>query len=157
VRATAIICDYAQVHAGKMYLIGAPANLLITPAVGPPHPISAAIGIFVTIPWNAHNQVHRLKVSLVDEDGQNVPFAQSASGEGTSEEDAGSFVATFNAGRHPMMHPGDDTIMPVPMALNIAVPALGGYVVKVDLDGNIEAEAKFRVMHAALMPGAVPL
>ena len=50
VEATAILCDYAQVNNGKLYLTGAAANLVGTASAAPPHPISVAVGILITIP-----------------------------------------------------------------------------------------------------------
>jgi hypothetical protein len=147
----AILCDYAQVNNGKLYLTGAAANLVGTPSAAPPHPISVAVGILVTIPWNAHNQLHRLKVSLVSEDGAVVPIAVPSPTD--PPEDQGSVLGQFNAGRPPLMQAGDDSIMPIAIPLNVALPTLGGYAVVVDIDGAEVARTKFRVLHVSQMQG----
>jgi hypothetical protein len=143
--ATVLICDYAQVHAGKLYVVGAGANLVGTLSNTPPYPISLAAAVMITIPWNAHNHLHRLKISVVSEDGQPVEFATPQPGQEVPEEDRGSLIAQFNAGRSPLMQPGESSLMPLAIPLNVPVPALGGYTVSVDIDGSAVASAKFRV------------
>jgi hypothetical protein len=144
--ATVLICDYAQVHAGKLYVVGAGANLVGTLSTAPPYPIGLAAALMITIPWNAHNHLHRLKVSLVSEDGQTVEFATPQPGQDVPEEDRGSLILQFNAGRSPLLQPGDSSLMPLAIPLNVPVPVLGGYTLNVDIDGSIEATAKFRVV-----------
>ncbi|RDI23060.1 DUF6941 family protein [Lentzea flaviverrucosa] len=153
--ATAIICDYAQVNGGKLYIVGAAINLVGTPSAAPPHPISLSVGVLVTIPWNAHNQVHRLKISLVSEDAVKIPIAHGLPGQVVPEEDEGSVTAQFNAGRGPLMQAGEATTLPLAVPLNVAVPSLGGYSVIVELDGSEMTRAKFRVLHSAQISSAV--
>lgn len=146
--ASVILCDYAQVHAGKLYIVGAPINLVGTPSPEAPHPINLAAGVLVTIPWNSHNQAHRLKVSLVSEDGSVVPIAgPPPPSQPIAESDRGSVLAQFNAGRSPMMQPGEDSIMPLAVPLNVQLPSLGGYSVIVEIDGAEKARARFQVAH----------
>jgi hypothetical protein len=113
----------------------------------PPHPINVWAGVLITVPWNAHNQAHRLSVRLEDEDGKPVPFAQPLPGAQVPEDFDGSVTAQFNAGRSPIMQQGDESMMPLAVALNILVPKLGAYRVVLDVNGSETAFTRFRVVH----------
>ncbi|MGH1552762.1 DUF6941 family protein [Streptomyces sp. L7] len=148
-RASLILCDYAQVHAGKLYVTGGGVNLIGTPSVNPPHPISIHAAVILTVPWQAHNQAHTLRVRLEDEDGTVVPIATVQTGQKVEDEDKGSYIAQFNVGRPPIMQAGDENPVPVVVYLGPAVPKVGGYKVSVSVDGAELATARFRVMHFA--------
>jgi Family of unknown function (DUF6941) len=145
VEGTLVLCDYAQVHASKLYIVGAGINLLLTSSPASPHPISAAVGILVTVPWSAHNQLHKLKVSLVHEDGAVVPLGQLPPGVPVPEGFEGSIEAQFNLGRSAVMQPGDDSVLPLAIPLSVQVPVLGAYQVVLAIDGSDVASARFRV------------
>jgi hypothetical protein len=142
-----ILCDYAQVHAGKLYVTGANVNLVMTPQAVPPHPINLWAGIIVTVPWNAHNEAHRLNVRLEDQDSHPVPFAQQLPGAQVPEDFDGSVVAQFNVGRAPIMQQGDESLVPLAVALNIGLPKVGPYRVVLSVDKDQIAVARFRVLH----------
>jgi hypothetical protein len=144
--ASVIICDYAQVNNGKMYIVGAAGNLLVTQQAEAPHAINAWAAILVAVPWHSHNQAHKLVVSLVDEDGHKIPLAHALPGAKVSPEDEGSVVGQFNAGRSPVMQAGDETVMPMAVPLQLQVPKLGGYRVMLEIDGTEIASARFRVV-----------
>lgn len=145
--ASVIICDYAQVNSGKLYITGAAGNLLTTASAEAPHPISAWAGILITLPWQAHNQAHRLVISLVDGDGRKVPIAAAPSSAQVPAADEGSVVAQFNAGKSPIMQVGDESLMPLAIPLNLGVPNLGVYRLVLEIDGTEVAAARFRVVH----------
>ncbi|MFE9604770.1 DUF6941 family protein [Streptomyces hokutonensis] len=144
--ATIFICDYAQVNNNKLYVTGAAINLLASPTVEPPHPINVWAAALVTLPWQAHNQPHRLVISLLDEDGQKVPLTVPDPNYQLPADQEGSVVAQFNAGRSAFMQPGDDTLMPLAIPLSVQVPDLGGYKVSLEIDGTELASARFRLI-----------
>ncbi len=146
--ASVVICDFAQVHAGKLYIVGSAINLAGTPAAEPPHPINLFAAALVRVPWQAHNQVHRLNISLRDDDGGKVPLPTlPAPGLELREGEEGTVVGQFNAGRGPIMQAGDDSLLPIAVPLQVAVPRLDRYHVKLEIDGTELASATFRVLH----------
>lgn len=147
--ATMIICDYAQVNNGKLYMVGGAGNLLPTPSADAPHPVNAWAAILITVPWHAHNQGHKMIITLRDADGVKVPIAQSPAGVDVPEEQLGSVVGQFNAGRSPVMEPGDESLMPLAVPLQIPVPKLGSYRLTLEIDGSEIASARFRVVFPA--------
>lgn len=151
--AQVVVADYAQVNGGKMYVTGGCVGMVFVQAE-PPHPINVWASVVVAVPWNAHNQAHRLAVGLVHEDGERVPIvAEPSAGATLSDEDQGKFLADFNAGRAPVMQPGDDTLLPVAVPLIVGLPKLGGYRVTVEVDGTVLATSRFRVYNTASQPG----
>jgi hypothetical protein len=144
---SAILCDYAQVAGGKLFISGAGITLLGTPVVAPPHTVQISLALLVTIPWNATNQPHRLTVELIsDADGktERVPLTDAML-PGQDPNDAGMIVAEFNAGRAPQMHPGDDSLMPIALPMGLPLPRQGDYFFVIRVDGTEAARASFRL------------
>lgn len=147
--AVVMLADYAQVHGGKLNVVGAGVNLIGTPKVEPPHPIGIFAAVLVSVPWQAHNQAHKLRVSLEDSDGTALRIADHTPGFPIADEDVGSVVAQFNVGRAPIMQPGDDSLVPLAVPLQVEVPSLGAYRVVVQVDGTQLAVARFRVLQTS--------
>jgi hypothetical protein len=156
-KVSAMLCDHAQVSGGKLFVSGAAINIVGTPTIAPPHPVQISLAMLVTIPWGATNQAHRLTVELV-RDGQpaeRVPLAPPDATQPPGTE--GLIVAEFNAGRSPMMHPGDDTLMPVAIPLNLALPEQGDYFFVIRIADQELERVSFRVVvpqPGAFNPGA---
>jgi hypothetical protein len=149
-KAAVLVCDYAQVNGGKLYVVGAGINMVLVNEAEPPHMVALWAGVVVTVPWPAHNQAHRLAVRLEHEDGERVRVASTPAGVDVSDEDEGKLLATFNAGRGPMMQPGDESLLPLAVPLSVRLPRLGGYRLTVELDGSDAAVARFRVYHSSV-------
>lgn len=142
----AFLCDFAQVNGGKLYVTGAGINLIGT-APAPPHPVGLWLGIVITIPWTATNQMHRLRVSLISADSTRVPFAISPPpGVDMREEDQGTLLAQFNVGRAPIMQAGEDILMPVALPIQALLPELTSYAVVIEIDGSEIRRLRFRVV-----------
>jgi hypothetical protein len=142
-----MLCDYAQVNGGKLYVTGAGVNVVVTPRVEPEHPINLWAAVIVNVPWNAHNEAHRLEVRLEDQDANPVPIAQPLPGTQVREGFSGGLMAQFNIGRAPSMQPGDESVFPLAAGLNVRVPKLGPYRVVLLVDDQEIAHARFRVLH----------
>jgi len=141
-----MLCDYAQVHGGKLYATGAAISMVPPVDRKPPHAISLYAAIIVTVPWQSHDQLHKVTVSLVDEQGAKVRIAQPLAGAQTDPDDEGSLVARFVAGRSPIMQAGDETLLAVAVPLSVTVPRLGAYQAIVQVDDTELAAARFRVI-----------
>lgn len=151
-----ILCDYAQVQANKLTVVGAGINLVMTPEATPPHPIGIWAGVLVTVPWNAHNEAHQMVIRLEDQDAKPVPFAQPLPGAQVPPDFDGSVAAQFNVGRSPIMQAGDESLLPFVVPLNVPVPKIGPYRVVLSIDGREIAVARFRVMYMQ-MTSMVPM
>jgi hypothetical protein len=101
-----VLADAATVSDGKLNLLGAGWT------VTGPQPTPMAIGLLVAIPWSEANRPHRLRISLVDSDGQLVNFIAS---DGSSHHI--EVQADLEVGRPPGLLPGSP--LPVPLAIPI--------------------------------------
>lgn len=141
-----MVADYAQVHAGKLFVSGGAINLITPQSPGPPFITGFSIALTITIPWQATNQKHTLKVSIRDTDGALVPVSNELP-PGAPEEDRGKFLAEFNMGRSPIMLPGEESILPVAIPLmGLPLPHPGSYQLVAELDGSEEATRTVRVL-----------
>lgn len=146
---SAMLCDHAQVAGGKLFVSGAGINVVGTPVPAPPHPMSVALALLVTIPWNATNQPHALTIELVSDTGEGgserIPLGDQLP-PGHDQADMGMIVAQFNAGRGPQMRPGEDTLMPVAIPLSLGLPRPGDYFFDLSIDGTQMARVSFRMV-----------
>jgi Family of unknown function (DUF6941) len=147
VKATGLLCDYAELAGGKLFISGAAINLVGTPIAEPPVRINIALAIMVTIPWNATNQPHRLTVELVaDQAGgsQRVSLSEALP-PNADPADKGLLIADFNVGRSAVMNPGEDTLMPIALPmLPLMLPQPGSYFFDIKIDGSPMDRVSFR-------------
>jgi hypothetical protein len=144
--ASVLLCDYAQVVGGKLFISGAGIVFVGTRVVEPPYSLDLYAAILVEVPWQAHNQTHRLRVALVDEDERLVRIADPPAGETVAPEDDGAMLAQFNFGRSGPLQPGDSSLLPLAVPLRVQVDHLGAYTVSVSVDGSPLASARFRLL-----------
>lgn len=152
--ASVILCDFAQVWQGKLFISGGGVNLLGAPPE-PPHQVSIYAAVLVSVPWNAHNQLHKLTITLLGQDEEVVPLANVITPPQANPADAGRIVAQFNAGRAPHMSSGDESILPVATQIAASLPRLDTYHVVAAIDGTELARANFRVMAAPQLSGSM--
>ncbi len=62
---TALLCDYADEVAGKLYIVGGGWSRILADSVAP-----IALAIKFAIPWEQANQPHNLNIRMVHEDGE---------------------------------------------------------------------------------------
>jgi hypothetical protein len=138
-RATLLLCDYAEAVNGKLYVMGAGWNVLY--AVD--RPVNTAVAALIEVPWDQTNQRSRLRVELVTADGEQVSVM----------EQQVAAVGEFEIGRPPGVKPG--TSFNAPFAWNftgLILPA-GGYEWRLTINDDPVASRAFVV---AYPPGATP-
>jgi len=133
VEVTLLLCDWAEVVNGKLYIMGAGwSRVLIT------QPVTVAVAILIKVPWAQTNQRHTLKFTIANEDGQ--PLTQETP-DGTNEPVIAG--GEFEIGRPPGTTPGTDFDTPVAFKLGPLVLTSGRYVCELEIDGTVEAKATF--------------
>jgi hypothetical protein len=127
VKITLLLCDSAQAVGGKLYILGGGWSLT------GPEPTPMAIALKIDVPWDQTNRRHKLRLELVDSDGE--PFIPPG-------EEAGLFVeADFEVGRPAGLKQG--TSIDLPFAVNIGplpLKADSRYVWRVSIDGHSESD-----------------
>lgn len=136
---TMLLCDAAESVGGKLYILGAGWSQILLPD----HPINMSLAIKLEIPWHQANDPHRVVARLVDGDGEQVtlPVPEGEEAEPIPVRNE----VRIETGRPPGLAPG--TNLDAPFVFNfqgLALPA-GSYVWELEVEGNVEARAAFRV------------
>jgi hypothetical protein len=131
---TMLLCDAAQEAGGKLFVLGGGWSVVLAPNV----PISMALAIKLSIPWDQANQPHPMRAALITDDGEPVT-PEGAPAPITAE-------GVIEVGRPDNLKPG--TPIDAPFVLNFGFVALaaGGYVWELEIDGVSAARTPFRVM-----------
>jgi hypothetical protein len=110
VKVTMMLADYAQAAEGKLNVIGGGWSLT------GPNPTPSALAILIEVPWDRTNEPHKVRIELVDSDGEPV--------EGLGPTGPGPIVieANLEVGRPPGIKRG--TPIGIPVAINMPPQAL---------------------------------
>jgi hypothetical protein len=103
---TMLLADYAKVSDGKLDILG--GGWSVTNANTPP----SAIALYLQIPWDRANLKHKIKLDLLDADG-NIATVDTDEG----EKPVAHIEGEFEVGRPPGMKPG--TPIDAPRAIPI--------------------------------------
>ncbi len=128
-RVTMLLCDFAQVADGKLYISGGGWS------VAGPQPSPSAIALKIDVPWDRTNNRIRLRLRLLGQDGQSV-MQQGQQGASPVEVNA-----EFEVGRPPGVSVG--TPIDVPLAMNIppmSLPPGQRFSWELTLDGQSDPD-----------------
>jgi hypothetical protein len=155
--AKVLLCDFAEVSGGKMFITGAGISLLATASPQPPYQVNICLAILVSIPWTETDTNHLLTIELVSEAGgsqQRVMLSDQLP-EGADPSDRGMIAVMFSAVRLPTMTDGDESTMPMTVPLfGLPLPEFGPYFFSVRVDGREMDRASFRLVPVQLaQPG----
>ncbi len=130
-KATVMLCDFAQVAEGKLYIVGGGWSLC------GPGPFQHALAIKIEVPWGEANIPHRLEAFLSDEDNRQVRFG--------SPEAPIRFEGTFEVGRPVGLPSGTplDFVLAVNMG-PLELPPASGFLWTVTVDGKEVGRVRFR-------------
>lgn len=137
---TMLLCDSAQVVAGKLYILGGGWS-----RVPAGHPIPIAIAAKVDVPWHKANEQLEFKLKLVGEDGQPVLTPPQPP---ATQGDPVEVVGNLEVGRPPGLRQG--TPLDTAIAVNTQLPLPPGrYRWEFWIDGRPLAATGFDVVPVA--------
>lgn len=128
---TTLLCDYAQVADGKLFIAGGGWSII------GPGPFTQALAIKILVPWDEANRRHKLNAILYDQDGQRASVGEAGTTVG--------FETQFEVGRPPGLPAG--TALDFPLAVNIGPIGLGpnqGFIWEVSIDDQPVDRVAFR-------------
>lgn len=140
-KATLLLCDWAEVVAGKLYAQGIGWSL--TQANNPQN--ASAVAMLLYVPYDMTNRKTSVKCSLLTADGQPYP-----------DETPASFGFEFEIGRPPGLKPGTDQIVPFAAKLGGIAFLPGGYEWQLEVNGDPIASETFTAIDTPAPPGAAP-
>lgn len=124
-KATLLLCDSVQAVGGKLYILGGGWS------IAGPAPITMGLAVKIEVPWNQANQRHKLKIELVDDDGQPVALPAPEGKKPIVIE------ADFEVGRPPGLTPGTplDSVLAINMQ-SLPIPPARRYEWRMSIDGH---------------------
>lgn len=147
--AKVLLCDFAEVSGGKLFISGAGISMLASGAQQAPFPVNVCLAILVSIPWNETDQEHLLSIELISEaaGSQRRVMLSDQLPEGGNPDDRGMFLVSFRAVRLPSMIDGDESSMPLTVPLfGLPLPEHGPYFFSVRIDGREMDRSSFRLV-----------
>ena len=147
--AKVMLCDFASVSGGKLFITGAGISLIASSAPVTPYPVNVSLAILVSILWTETDDRHVMTVELVSEasGGQQRVMLSDQVPEDHDQSDIGMMVLTFSAARNPAMIPGDEFTMPVAIPFfGLPLPEQGPYFFSVRIDGREMDRSSFRLV-----------
>ena len=157
--AKVLLCDFAEVSGGKLFITGAGISLIASSSAQAPYPINLCLAVLVQIPWNETDADHLLTIELVSEaDGsQRRLMLSDQLPEQADPADRGMIAVVFTARRLPTMVDGDESMMPMSIPLfGLPLPEYGPYFFSVRIDGREMDRASFRLVPLPAQPQDVP-
>ena len=144
-----LLCDFAEVSGGKLFVSGAGLALLASAPPAQPYRVNLSLASLGLLNLSDTDAQHKMTIELVYVTGRNetrVPLADELP-EGNDPADRGMFIAYFVAPRSPQMLPGDEWSMPMAIPMfGLGLPDLGPYYFSVRVDGREMDRASFRLM-----------
>lgn len=128
---TALLCDYAQVRNGLLYVVAGGVNQLLRSTF--PAPMNVALALVIEMDGFERQVEHSIAVHIVDPDGK-----QLASGQGLMRPRAGTQPITARA---QLPHVFD--------LRSVKVPGPGAFDVKVYVDDAHQVDVGFQVVQPA--------
>lgn len=135
-----MLCDYAQVADGKLFIAGG-GWVFTGPAA-----FTHSLAIKISVPWSAANERHTLSARLTDEDGHAVTLGEPPSEVG--------FGTHFEVGR-PAGTPAGSPLQ-MPLAINFGPMELdpgAGFAWVISVDDQVLEQVQFRTRLPPI-PGA---
>ncbi len=149
--AKVMLCDFAEVSGGKLFIAGAGLALLASPSPVPPYPVNVSLAILGLISPADTDVQHKMTIELVQQSGEQearVMLTDQLPEEG-DPADRGMIVLYFMAPRSPQMQEGDEWSMPMAVPLfGLGLPQLGSYYFSVRVDGREMDRSSFRLLPA---------
>jgi hypothetical protein len=133
---TVLLCDHAQEVGGKLYILGGGWSIYHG------SPVTMALAVKVSVPWDAANIPHELLAQLLTEDGM-PPMLPGPDGEPAPSPV--QFQGRFEAGRPAGVAPGSP--LDAPFAVNLAGVPLppGRYEWHISIDDELLERVSFTV------------
>ena len=121
---TAILCDFAQVREGLLFVASGGISRVIRPSY--PAPASFALALMLELDAVEVREPHEIRVRIMAAD---EPIGEMTAGFQINDAD---------------LHPGERQNIPVPVNLhNVPLPAPGGYSITISVDDRHVGELAF--------------
>ncbi len=148
----AILADSVVVAENKLYIQGGGWDSIFTSAVPFRQP-RVGLGMVISIPWTATNEMHTFSIKIVDMDGRGIPLSDAPPGVEAPSGKAYELRGQFNLGRPPFLGPGDSQLIPVAVNIDgLEFTQATTYSVLIEVDGTEMKRLPIRIRSTVQMP-----
>lgn len=147
--AKVLLCDFAEVSGGKLFISGAGIGVLASGTPTPPFRTSVSLAILVMLDVGDTDTPHKMTIELVYSNGGNETrvILNDELPPGAEASDRGMIIAQFMVPRNPQMSAEDELTLPMAIPLfGLPLPQLGLYYFSVRVDGREMDRATFRAV-----------
>lgn len=146
--AKVVLCDFAEVSGGKLFISGAGLALLASGTPETPYRVNVTLAILGLITPADTDLQHKMTIELVHVGTTETRVMLTDEiPEGGDPADRGMIIAYFVAPRSPEMLPSDEWTMPMAIPLfGLGLPEIGAYYFSVRVDGREMDRTAFRVV-----------
>jgi hypothetical protein len=147
--AKVVLCDFAEVSGGKLFISGAGLALLAAGTPSTPYRVNVTLAVLGLITPEDTDLQHKMTIELVlmGTNSETRVMLTDEVPEGGDPADRGMIIAYFVAPRSPEMLPSDEWTMPMAIPLfGLGLPELGAYYFSVRVDGREMDRSAFRVI-----------
>lgn len=134
-RATVLLCDWAEEINGKLYIMGAGWSRVFKI-----QPVTITMAVKIYVPWDQANRKHTIAARLLTEDGKT-----QVSGEGDDMPPV-EIRGELEVGRPPGIRPGSDIDAPVVLRFQNLDLDEGRYLFVLEIDGGEVERVSFDVV-----------
>ncbi|HTW06417.1 MAG TPA: hypothetical protein VME46_02850 [Acidimicrobiales bacterium] len=153
-----VVCDFAEVSGGKMFISGAGLFMVNSATPNSPYRVNMTLAILGLIRQEDTERTHKMTIELVqvgDSRETRVALADDLP-PGSDPADRGMFIVYFRAPHQPQMLASDEWSMPMAIPMfGLGLPVLGPYYFSVRVDGREMDRSSFRLLPPA-PPQQVP-
>jgi hypothetical protein len=131
-----ILSDFAQIVAGKLYLMGGGWDVL---TMNQPLPMGQPLAVAASfrVGWNETNEQHNVEIEIQNEKGDSLA----------------KIAGVMEVGRPPGIARGQDQRAQIAGGLVLEIRELGTYTVTARIEGQEEGRTTFTVIAGPMFPG----
>jgi hypothetical protein len=147
--AKVVLCDFAEVSGGKLFISGAGLALLASGTPTAPYRVNVTLAVLGLITPADTDLQHKMTIELahVGANTETRVMLTDEVPEGGDPADRGMIIAYFVAPRSAEMLPNDEWSMPMAIPLfGLGLPEIGAYYFSVRVDGREMDRTAFRVV-----------
>lgn len=146
-KVTMLLADAAQAVNGKLYILGGGWNIT------GPMPVPSAIALYIEVPWDQANRRHRMRLALLNTDGQPVQVAPGPDQPMQALELGGE----FEVGRPPGMTQGSPISAAMALSIGpIPLPPNGRFVWRLSINDQTNEDWQLAFSTRPAQPGIGP-
>lgn len=147
--AKVLLCDFAEVSGGKLFISGAGIGVLASATPTPPFRTSVSLALLVMLGVDETDIPHKMTIELVYTGNATEArvVLNDELPEGADPSEQGMILAQFLVPRSAQLNSDDELVLPMAIPLfGLPLPQIGPYYFSIRIDGREMDRASFRTV-----------